>query len=91
MPPSYIKKILAPQGMLGCIPIVIVTDLQQRKVLDALRNDSEIGPCVIVPALDRTIFAASSSTAQNDMVLAANSAIFVGTRASTMSKMIGVW
>jgi len=91
MPPSYIKKILASQGMLGRIPIVIVADLQQRKVLDALRNDSEIGPCVIVPALDRTIFAASSSTAQNDMVLAANSAIFVGTRASTMSKMIGVW
>jgi len=90
MTPSCIKRIFGSQGLLGCIPMVVIADLQQEKNLDALRQDAEIGPPVIIPALDMTIFDSSGTGVGSDMVMATNSAIFARRRASSMSSMIGL-
>lgn len=88
MKPAYIKKILRFRGMLGRMPIVVISDMQQKDALAELQRDPEIGRQVIIPALDTTNFGRSSFIA-SDMVLAAKSDVFVGTRASTMAHVIG--
>jgi len=88
MEPPYIKRILRSQGLLGRVPIVVISDMQKTESLEALRTDPDIGHLVIVPALDEA-FRTTNSTVTGDMVLAAYSDAFVGTRASSMAVMIG--
>ena len=92
MKPDYIKRILASKGVLGHMPVVVISDMQQEASLNALQNDPEIGRHVIVPALDPETFfpRGQTSSVAIDMVLAAKSAIFAGTRASSMAHIIGL-
>jgi len=68
------------------MPIVIISDMQQKQTIQRLVNDPEIGPNVIVPAFD---LPNAQRTLVSDMILAAKSSIFVGPRVSSMTVIIG--
>ena len=84
MTPKYIKQIL---GTRIAMPIVLVGDGQNEQVPKKLREDSEIGPRLIVAA-DLPTIEDNNIGPLNDMVLAMNSEIFIGTRVSSMSLII---
>jgi hypothetical protein len=65
----------------------VISDMQNRTIIDDLLNDSEIGRHVIAPALDSKF---KKTDVASDFVIAAMSDIFVGTRVSSMAVMIGV-
>jgi hypothetical protein len=88
MNPTYIKDILRRLGLLGHMPIVVISDMQNQTILDNLLANEEIGKHIIVPALnpkfDFINFPAS------DMMIAVMSDFFVGPRVSSMTVMIGL-
>jgi hypothetical protein len=89
MTPQYVKEIV---GTPVKYPIVFITDGQNEKVLPMLRDDPDIGPHLIVPKELPSLRRLYSHFQQpiSDMVIAINSEIFIGTRISTMAKIVGI-
>ena len=80
MTPQYIKQILGtPINM----PIVLIGDGQREEVKKNLQEDADIGPHLIVAA-DLPVDE-NAPQPFNDMVIATNSEIFIGTRVSSMA------
>lgn len=88
MSPSFIKRLLEKHVHFNRnnMPIVVISDMQNRTVLELLKQDSEIGPRLIIPALDFK----EQGNVTTDFFVAANSAYFVGTRLSTMAIKIAL-
>lgn len=89
MSPAYIKRLLQSVGLLGRIPIVVISDFQNRNIIKLLQQDAEIGKDVVVPSLDIHGWTNDTHPA-TDMMIAIQSNVFVGTRVSTMALMISL-
>jgi hypothetical protein len=89
MKPGYVKRILEKMDMLSRVAVVVITDMQNEQVIELLKNDTEIGNHVIVPALDIKGWSNDAHPA-TDMMVAIHSHAFVGTRVSSMALMIGL-
>jgi hypothetical protein len=113
MNPSYIKDIILSSsgsgidgdlGYTNQLPIVFISDGQNKDVLTNLKNDPDIGQSVIVP---RDIVEQTSNSDNNqnksyddivlwwtqpwsDMMIAIHSDIFIGTRASSFATIVGL-
>lgn len=88
MRPSYIRELLLPHYTdPSSLPtIVVISDMQQKEHLIRLKQDPELGPNVIIPAVDLPHVKRSLVS---DMMMAAKSKIFIGPRVSSMSVIIG--
>lgn len=89
MEPSYIKRLLQKLGWFGQVPIVVITDMQSSGVIENLKNDFEIGNEIVVPSFDIKGLRQETHPA-TDMMIAVMSDAFVGTRISSMAKIIGL-
>jgi len=84
---THVKRILRQSSVLGQIPIVVITDMQNKRIIKLLQDDPEIGHDVVVPALELNL---SNKFPGIDMMIAINSDVLLGTRMSTMAVMIGL-
>jgi hypothetical protein len=82
MNPDYIRSILAASNS-SKLPIVVLSDMQNTSLITRLQE--EFGNQVIVPAWE---FVGINYTVIDDMMVAAKSKVFVGTRVSTMAVII---
>jgi hypothetical protein len=82
MNPEYIRSILAASNA-AKLPIVVLSDMQNTSLITRLQQ--EFGKQVIVPAWE---FAETNYTVIDDMMVAAKSKVFVGTRVSSMAIII---
>ncbi len=89
MRPSYVKEII---GTTIDKPIVFIWDGQNQDVLDSLKNDSEIGPALIVCEEDLVVpKGVDIPQPLSDFMVGIMSDIFIGTRASSFAANIGVF
>eukprot|EP00535_Pseudo-nitzschia_heimii_P008209 CAMPEP_0197187784 /NCGR_PEP_ID=MMETSP1423-20130617/16563_1 /TAXON_ID=476441 /ORGANISM="Pseudo-nitzschia heimii, Strain UNC1101" /LENGTH=413 /DNA_ID=CAMNT_0042639447 /DNA_START=30 /DNA_END=1271 /DNA_ORIENTATION=+ len=90
MTPHYIKDIMG-----GTIdrPIVLIGDGQNQEVIQKLRHDADIGPALIVPEdiIPDDVEVFWWTQPWSDMMIAIMGDAFVGTRASTFAKVIGMF
>ena len=87
MHPSYIQDLLRPHyANLSNIPIVVISDMQMIQTLLRLKQDPELGPNVIIAALDLPDIKRSLVS---DMMMAVKSKVFIGPRVSSMTVIIG--
>jgi hypothetical protein len=85
MSPEYIREILVASNATN-LPLVIVSDMQNTTIVKNIQSAFAVESVVVlVPAWD---FVDTNYTVQDDMMLAARSSVFVGTRVSTMSIVV---
>ena len=85
MSPEYIREILVASNATN-LPLVIVSDMQNTTIVKNIQSAFAVESVVVlVPAWD---FVDANYTVQDDMMLAARSSVFVGTRVSTMSIVV---
>lgn len=80
---TFIKSIVEPTGLYGKLPIVLLSDMQDKEKL--LRIQREVAK-VVIPEFDLKIYPSVLS----DLVVGASSEYFIGVRASSMSRNIGL-
>jgi len=90
MTPSYIKDIMG-----GTVdkPIVLIGDGQNKEVIDKLKNDTDIGPALIIPGdiIPDGVEVSPRTQPWSDMMIAIMGDAFIGTRVSTVATMVGVF
>ena len=88
MRPSYIRELLRAHYTDPTMQptIVVISDMQQKEHLIRLKQDPELGPNVIIPAVD---LPRVKHSLVGDMMIAAKSKVFIGPRVSSMSVIIG--